>query len=144
VTQLVPITHVNWRAAAAMRVRPGQLQFIAGYEPIALVILSKAFVRLGDVDWWPYLVQDTDVAIGALALPDERRRNRQMTLFHLFVDAHHQGNGYGRAAVRLVLDLTRHLEGCERLQLTGAERDPPASSWRTPYVHPSGWSAGCA
>ena len=30
----------------------------------------------------------------------------------------HQGNGHGRAALRLVIELTQQLQGCRRLQLT--------------------------
>src|SRR5437868_4771150 len=58
VAELVPITRANWRDATAVRVGQGQQRFIAAYEPVALVILSKAFLRVGDVDWWPYLVMD--------------------------------------------------------------------------------------
>jgi len=114
----VPITRANWRDATAIRVGEGQLRFIADYEPVALVILSKAFVRVGDMDWWPYLVKDGGYLVGVLALVDERQRNGQVALFHLLVDAGHQRSGHGRAALRLVIELARHLNGCQRLRLT--------------------------
>ncbi len=116
--ELAPITRANWRDAAAIQVGAGQLRFIASYEPVALVILSKAFVRVGDVDWWPYVVQDLGQCVGVLALVDERERNGQVALFHLLIDASRQRCGYGRAALRLVVQLARSLDGCQRLHLT--------------------------
>ncbi len=115
--ELVPITSANWRDAAAIRVGEGQLPFVAGSEPVALVVLSKAFVRVGGVDWWPFLVQDAGQPIGLLAVVDERARDGQLALFHLLVDARHQRSGYGRAALRMVVELARSTEGCERLRL---------------------------
>lgn len=70
-TRLVPITHDNWRRAAAVRVADGQLQFVAAYEPVALVLLAKAFVRLGDRNWWPYVIEDAGQVVGVLGLVDD-------------------------------------------------------------------------
>lgn len=114
----MPITRANWRDAAAIRVGEGQLRFVADYEPVALVILSKAFVRVGDTDWWLYLLKDDGHPVGVLALVDERPRNGQVALVHLLVDAGRQRSGHGRAGLRLVTDLARHLNGCQRLRLT--------------------------
>ncbi len=115
--ELVPITRANWRDATAVRVGAGQLRFIADYKPVALVILSKAFLRVADLDWWPYIVRD-EAVVGVLALVDERELHGQVALFHLLVDADHQRRGHGRAALRLVLELARDLPGCQRLRLT--------------------------
>lgn len=115
---MVPITRGNWRDAAGIRVGDGQLRFIAAYEPVALVILSKAFVRAGDLDWWPYLVEDAGHPVGVLALVDDRQRNGQVVMFHLLIDASRQRGGHGRAALRLVMELARDLDGCQRLALT--------------------------
>lgn len=116
--ELAPITRANWRDAVGIQAGAGQLRFIAGYEPVALVVLSKAFVRVGDVDWWPYLVQDAGQSVGVLALADERERNGQVALFHLLIDASRQRGGYGRAALRLVIQLVSSLNGCQGLRLT--------------------------
>ena len=117
-TELVPITSDNWRRAAGISAAGGQLRFVAAYEPVALVILSKAFVRAGNVDWWPYLIEDAGRAVGVVALVDERQLSGELALFHLLVDASQQGRGYGRAAVRCALELARTAEGCDRLRLT--------------------------
>lgn len=117
-TQIVAITRANWRRAAAIRVADGQLRFIADHEPVALVILSKAFVRVADVDWWPYLIEDAGTAVGVVALADERHLCAEVALFHLLIDADQQRRGYGRAALRCVIELARGLTRCDRLRLT--------------------------
>jgi len=43
----------NWRASLAVEVAPQQLPSVAGYQPVALVILAKAYIRPGDLDWEP-------------------------------------------------------------------------------------------
>jgi diamine N-acetyltransferase len=118
VTELVPITRDNWRAAAAIRAGDGQLRFVADHEPVALVILSKAFLRVADLDWWPLLVEDAGRPVGVLALVDERQRHGGLALFHLLIDAAEQQRGHGRAALRSAVELARTLEGCHRLRLT--------------------------
>lgn len=125
-TELVRITRDNWRRAAALRVADGQLRFIADYEPVALVILGKAFVRAAGLDWWPYLIEDAGTAVGVVALANERQLNREMALFHLLVDADQPRRGYGRAAVRCAVELARKLEDCDRLRLTVHPENHPA------------------
>lgn len=117
-TELVPITSANWREAAPIRVADGQLRFVADDEPVALVILAKAFVKVAGFDWWPYVILDAGSAVGVVALVDERERHRQIALFHLLIDAGQQRRGYGRAAMRAAIGLARQLEQCNRLRLT--------------------------
>lgn len=117
-TEIVAITRANWRRAAAIRVADGQLRFIADYEPVALVILSKAFVRVAEVDWWPYLIEDAGTAVGVVALADRRDLSAEVAIFHLLIDAEQQRRGYGRAALRCIIELARGLERCDRLRLT--------------------------
>jgi len=118
VVELVPVTRDNWRRAAAISVADGQLRFVADHEPVALVILSKAFLRVADRDWWPYLIEDAGRAVGVVALVDERQPDGQLALFHLAIDAAQQRRGYGRAALRRAVELARQLTGCDRLRLT--------------------------
>lgn len=116
--QLVPITNDNWRRAAAVRVADGQLRFIADDEPVALVILAKAFVRAGDRDWWPYVIEDAGRVIGVVGLMDDRQLHGEIALFHLLIDERQQRRGYGRSALRRAVELANRLENCDRLRLT--------------------------
>jgi diamine N-acetyltransferase len=117
-TRLVPITDDNWRRAAAVQVADGQLRFIADYEPVALVILAKAFVRAAGRDWWPYVIEDAGSVVGVLGLLDDRQLHGEIALFHLLIDANRQRRGYGRSALRRVVELANQLDNCARLRLT--------------------------
>lgn len=45
------ITHENWRETLALSVHPNQQRFVADYEPIAAIVLAKAYVRPGRSGW---------------------------------------------------------------------------------------------
>ncbi len=109
---LEPICDQNWREANGVRVAPGQLKFVADHEPVALVILSKAFVRLGNVDWYPYLITTTKETIGVVAITQNSDR---CEIYHLLIDQKVQGKGYGKASV---LALIKHIR--ETWQQTAA------------------------
>lgn len=98
--RLAPIDQHNWRAALAVQVAPDQVGFVAGYQPVALVILAKAYVRPGDLDWEPLALTCEASVVGVLALA---HASAHTELLHLAVDVAKQGRGVGSAAVALVL-----------------------------------------
>ena len=51
--RLAPLDQHNWRASLHVQVAPEQLPFVAGYSPVALVILAKAYIRPEELDWEP-------------------------------------------------------------------------------------------
>lgn len=63
-------------------------------------------MRVADLDSWPYLIFDAGRAAGVIALVDERQLSGEIALFHLLIDADQQRRGYGRAAVRGVVQLS--------------------------------------
>lgn len=115
---LVPVTSENWREGIGVRVAPGQLRFIADHEPVALVILAKAYVHIGGLDWQPFLIQHEGQTVGVVALVDDRARNREYTIYHLLIDSDHQRSGYGRAALRQLIRRASSSSDCDRIRLT--------------------------
>ena len=115
--RLEPVTSTNWREGLAVRARRGQARFVAAYEPVLLVILAKTAVRVDGVDWWPFLLKDQTRTVGVVGVADHRERHQALTIFHLLIDEHQQRRGYGRAALQLLLELSRRSEGCESLRL---------------------------
>lgn len=117
---LEPITQDNWHAALALRVRPDQLDFVADFQPIAALVLAKAYVRVAGKTWVPYaiLAGGTEAAtaamVGLLVLAYEPGSSDDYWLFHFFIDRRWQGRGYGAAAVRAFIALVRreHLACC--------------------------------
>jgi ribosomal protein S18 acetylase RimI-like enzyme len=98
--RLALIDQRNWRAALAVQVAPDQLMYVAGHEPVALVILAKAYVRPGDLDWEPLAVTAGASVVGVVALA---HASTYTELLHLAVDVAHQGQGVGSAAVNLLV-----------------------------------------
>ncbi len=112
--RLDPITRWNWRAAGTVRVKPGQLAVVAGYEPVAFVILAKAAMRVAGFDWHPLAAIDDDRIVGVLAMVDEGSR---FALYHLVIDGASQGQGLGTAAVLAALEWAR-ARGASSVRLT--------------------------
>lgn len=92
----------NWREARDVRVSDEQLSFVADHQPVALVILAKAFVQQGGHRWEPLLVRtDSGEAVGVLAL--EHKPAEPCEIRNFAVDIESQGRGIGTAALRAVI-----------------------------------------
>ena len=115
---LVAVTGENWREGLGVRVAPGQLRFIADHEPVALVILAKAYVGVGGLDWQPLLIRHEGRTVGVVALVDDRARHREYAVYHLLIDRDLQRSGYGRAALRQLIRRAGSSTGCDRIRLT--------------------------
>ena len=114
-----PITADNWRATLRLAVRPDQQRFVAEYAPIAAIVLAKAYVRPGGLIWEPYGVTADTELIGLFALAYSEHQSEQVWMFHFFIDAHYQGQGYGTAAMHALVELLRQrFEACHSLNLT--------------------------
>ncbi len=114
--RLAPLDLHNWRASLAVKVLADQLRFVAGYQPVALVILAKSYVRPGDLDWEPLALTFKGSVVGVVALAHSLTRTE---LLHLAIDARTQGRGLGSAAMALVLThISETRPGCEEVSLT--------------------------
>jgi ribosomal protein S18 acetylase RimI-like enzyme len=113
--RLVPIDQSNWRDALRVRVSDEQLPMAADSQPIALVILAKAYVGDGGRRWEPlaYLSPDgTIVAVLALTHTEDTVEVR-----NLAVDITRQGAGVGTELMGAVLDRCR-AQGSTSVELT--------------------------
>ncbi len=112
--RLVPIDQSNWRDALRVRVSDEQLPMAADSQPIALVILAKAYVRDGGRRWEPlaYLSPDGTIIADALTHTDDIVEVR-----NLAVDIEHQGAGVGTELLGAVLDRCR-AQGSTSVELT--------------------------
>lgn len=84
----------------AVQVAPGQLVHVAGHQPVALVILAKAYVRPGDLVWEPLAVSAGGSIVAVVALA---HASAHTELLHLAVDVAQQGRGVGSATVGLLV-----------------------------------------
>lgn len=81
---LASIDRDNWRKSLEVQVSPEQLPLVPGYQPVALVILAKAYVRPDDLDWEPLALISDGSVVGVLALAHSPS---QTELLHLAIDA---------------------------------------------------------
>jgi diamine N-acetyltransferase len=113
------LTRANWRATLALTVRSDQQRFIAGYAPIAAIILSKAYVGAEGMRWEPYAFAAGEELVGMAALASEPERPALVWLYHFFIDERYQGQGYGREALTtLISRMKRRQPPCQSLLLT--------------------------
>jgi diamine N-acetyltransferase len=114
--ELIPIDQSNWRDANKVLVRDDQLRFVAAHQPVALVILAKAFLHLDGRYWEPFaFLNDQREIVGVVALAFE---DVLCEIFHLAIDQTMQGRGYGTAAVASIIQYATSQRSCTSLSLT--------------------------
>lgn len=69
-----------------------------------LVILSKSYVRAGNVDWYPFVITLNESIVGVVAITHSENR---CTIFHLVIDRLMQGQGLGKASVTKIIEYIR-------------------------------------
>lgn len=116
---ICPVTQKNWRTAIALSVPPEQLHLVAGMAPIVALALAKAYIRLLDLHWDPYVFYADEAMIGFAAHAYEPGSPSNHWLFHFFIDQQYQGQGYGKQALRVLVQQVRvQHPTCQLLQLT--------------------------
>jgi diamine N-acetyltransferase len=114
-----PVTHQNWRETLTLVVDADQQSFVAGYAPIALVALAKAYVRPMGWEWLPYAIYADAAMVGFLELAFDPNNPEQCWLFHFFIDRQHQNKGYGKQAVQALITFVQvQFPACRMLLLT--------------------------
>jgi len=113
------VTRENWQAALRLAVHPDQQRFISDVVPIAAIALAKAYIRPGGWLWLPYVFYAGTEMIGFTELAYEPESSDNFWIFHFFIDAAYQGQGYGKRALLLFLDfIKRRHPHCRSIHLT--------------------------
>ncbi len=113
------VTQENWRETLKLTVHPKQQRFVADYGPIAAISLAKAYIRPGGLVWTPYAFYVATGMVGFVALAYEPESTENYWLRHFFIDQRYQNRGYGKQALRLLLEFVKeHHTQCQTLQLT--------------------------
>jgi len=116
---LQEVTRENWRDTLSLNVFPEQQRFIADYVPIAAIALAKAYIRPGGLVWVPYAFYANAEMVGFTELAYKPGSLDNYWIFHFFIDCHYQRRGYGKEALRILLQFIRdHHPQCQTLQLT--------------------------
>ncbi len=132
------ITEANFEAVLAVAVAPEQLRFV-GTVADAL----RDAEEIPEAKPWYRAVYADDEPVGFVMLswnvtPDPPRIIGPWFLWKLIVDEQHQGEGFGREAVRLVAEVVS-ANGAERLFTSCVPGDHgPESFWRHMGFAPTG------
>ena len=117
--KLAQVDQHNWRIALQLSVHPDQQHFVTDIVPVAAIALAKAYVRPLGMDWDPYAIYADENMVGFFELAYPPETYGVCWLFHFFIDQSHQGKGYGRKALKAVIELVKqHYSSCPKLHLT--------------------------
>jgi diamine N-acetyltransferase len=123
VVSLRAVTDANLAAVVALEVAPGQRHYVAG----VVQSLVDAQRHPEAMPWYRAVYAD-DTPVGFVMIsdnipPGDPTLLGPYFLWRLLVDARHQGRGYGRAAMELVIDYVRARPGAEELLTSVARGD---------------------
>lgn len=125
---LAEITDTNRAAVLALRAAPGQQRFVGSVRDS----LADAADHPHANPWYRALLADGEpvgfVMLSRNVTPRPPEIIGPWFLWRLLVDERHQGRGYGRRAVGLVVDLVRAAGATELLTSYVPEPDGPAAS----------------
>ena len=102
------VTEDTVRAICRLAVRPEQARFVA---PNAVSFAQALFAP----NAWYRAVSADGIPVGFTMLSEEPETSTYV-LWRFMIDARHQGQGYGREAIRLLLDHVRSLPGATELK----------------------------
>lgn len=107
---LVEIDRNNLRAVMELAVKPEQESYVA---PNSVSIAEYCY----EDEAWMRAIYSGDVPVGFLML-SERRSVPRYYLWRYMIDASHQGRGFGRGGLDLLVDYVRTLPGGSELFLS--------------------------
>lgn len=104
------ITPANYDAIIGTKVRDDQKNFVASnlYSLAEAYVFPKRF---------PMAIYAGETPVGFLMYALWEERN-QHWIFRLMIAAEHQGLGYGRAAMRLLIERMRAIPGCRQIYIS--------------------------
>lgn len=123
--RVVPIDASNWHSAVEVQVSPQQVQFVADHQPVALVILAKAYVRPEEREWEPLaFVDEAGHTVGVVALVHSVDACR---IRHFAIDARQQNRGLGALAMSATVEHVKHGRPlCRKLLVSFHPENHPA------------------
>jgi diamine N-acetyltransferase len=104
------ITRENWEQCVRLTVAPEQAPFVASN---AVSLAQSKY----EPEWIPLAVYDDDEMVGFVMYGVYRDEGKYWIL-RVMVDHRFQGKGYGRAAMRLLLDRLRATRGCDEVAIS--------------------------
>jgi diamine N-acetyltransferase len=101
--QLKPVDRDNWRAMVRLNLRPGQEGVVS---PPALSLAGSYVRRYGDeYEYLPMVICDGGTIVGYVTLVCDGTSFDDYWIDDIMIDALYQHRGYGRAAMKILLEM---------------------------------------
>jgi diamine N-acetyltransferase len=115
---LNPVDKNNWRAMIALKLHEGQETFVAAPAKSLAMCYVRAWGE--EYDYRPFVISADEVdVVGYVTLVSDPASADDYWIDDIMIDAAHQGKGYGRAALDLVIRfIGKEYPRCEKIQLT--------------------------
>ena len=104
------ITRENWLQCVRLKVAPEQEPFVA---PNGVSLAQSKY----EPEWVPLALYDNEEMVGFVMYGVSPEEGKHWIL-RVMVDRRYQGKGYGRAAMRLLLDRLRAIPGCDEVAIS--------------------------
>ena len=119
--EIRPVAKANWRALIKLEVHEGQKEFVAS-NLYSIAESQFGFDFEGHWDYHTYGIYDGDTPVGFLMYGlNLAHPERQAFITRLMVDKSYQGRGYGKFAMRTMLEIFR---AGERILEVGISYEP--------------------
>ena len=119
--RLDSVTEENWLDVASLSVRDDQRGFVAP----AIGILARGYVYR-DCNARVFVIENDDTVVGVALVREFDDEPLGYDLQQFMIDARYQGNGYGSAALGLILDELRREGRFDHVELCVKKEDAAA------------------
>jgi diamine N-acetyltransferase len=115
---LRPVTKENYLECIRLKVAPDQETFVASNA----VSLVQAVYEEGAI---PRAIYEDEMMVGFI-MAQYIPTAPMPYIWRLMIEASHQGKGYGKAAMNLMLDHLKAISGCQRIAISYAPENQTA------------------
>ncbi|PFD41972.1 GNAT family N-acetyltransferase [Bacillus cereus] len=115
--QLKVVTRENWEEALNLQVKENQTKFV----PAVAVSLAKVYIKPDgeNVEYIPFAIYDRDLIVGFIMHAFVRETTDMYWINGFIIDKKQQGNGYGKAALKEIINLIKNrFKECKEIRLT--------------------------
>ncbi|MED1090995.1 GNAT family N-acetyltransferase [Bacillus paramycoides] len=115
--QLKVVTRENWEEALNLQVKENQTKFV----PAVAVSLAKVYIKPDgeNVEYIPFAIYDRDLIVGFIMHAFVWETTDMYWINGFIIDKKQQGNGYGKAALKEIINLIKNrFKECKEIRLT--------------------------
>ncbi|MED1411118.1 MULTISPECIES: GNAT family N-acetyltransferase [Bacillus] len=115
--QLKVVTRENWEEVLNLQVKENQTTFV----PAVAVSLAKVYIKPDgeNVEYIPFAIYDRDLIVGFIMHAFVQETTDMYWINGFIIDKKQQGNGYGKAALKEIINLIKNrFKECKEIRLT--------------------------